>query len=99
MFDCVIKFVKHYNQWINKKQPQAMCVRKAAVSSCKTGHLNINNMDLSSDNDHDNYQQTSKAVDTYIEEWNLYLNTHEAMPDDIGIVAWWGVRPALLFPA
>ena len=87
----VIKFVKRYNQWIVKEQPQATCVRKT-VPSRKTGHQNIDNTDLSSeDDDDDDCQQTSKTANAYIEEWNLYLNTHKAMPDDIEIVAWWGV--------
>jgi hypothetical protein len=68
-------------------------VRKAAASSRKSGRQNIDDTDLSSSDDNDdNDQQTSKGADTYLEEWNLYLNAHEAIPDDIGIVAWWGVR-------
>lgn len=33
-----------------------------------------------------------------MEEWKLYLNTNEVVLDDIGIVHWWGVGLALLFP-
>ena len=94
------KFIERYNQRVDKEQPQATRVHKAAVSSRKPGRQNIDDTDLSSDNDDDdNYQQTSNATDTYIEEWNLYLNAHKAMPDDIGIVAWWGVCLTFLFPA
>ena len=42
------------------------------------------------------YLQASSTVN-YLEEWNLYLNTNEIMPDDIGIVGWWGVHHMLLF--
>jgi hypothetical protein len=25
-------------------------------------------------------------------EWNIYLEMHESIPDDMGIVHWWGVH-------
>ena len=28
----------------------------------------------------------------YLDEWRLYLNTHEVVPNDVGIVQWWGVH-------
>jgi hypothetical protein len=73
-------------------------VCKAVVSSRKTGRQNIDDTGLSSDDNDDNCRQTSKTTNTYIEEWNLYLKTHEAVPDGIEIVAWWGVSRNL-FPA
>jgi hypothetical protein len=73
-------------------------VCKAVVSSRKTGRQNIDDTDLSSDDNDDDCRQTSKTTDTYIEEWNLYLKTHEAVPDGIEIVAWWGVCLAIFFP-
>lgn len=32
-----------------------------------------------------------------MEEWKLYLNTNEVVPDDVGIARWWGVGLAFLF--
>ena len=88
--DGVMQFVERYNQRIDKEQPQATRVRKTAPSH-KTGHQNIDDTDSSSSDDDDDCRHTTKTADAYIEEWNLYLNTHEVMPDDIEIVTWWGV--------
>jgi hypothetical protein len=92
----VIKFVERYNERIDKEQPPATRVHKAAASHPKIGHQNIDDTDSSDDNN--NCQQASKTLNTYIEEWNLYLNTHEAMSDDIRIVHWWGMHLSFLFP-
>ena len=27
----------------------------------------------------------------WLKEWNLYLQTHEVVPEGMGIVEWWGV--------
>ena len=29
-------------------------------------------------------------------EWNSYEKTHEAVPDGMGIVCWWGVCPRVI---
>ena len=91
----VLKFMERYNEKTSKTQPQAACVRKA-VSPTKLGrHRNVDDTDSSDDED---CQQAINKGNAYLEEWNLYLNTHETVPDDIGIVRWWGVGLSLSFP-
>jgi len=33
----------------------------------------------------------------WLEEWNLYIQTHETVPEGMGIVCWWGVHSFYLF--
>src|ERR1700761_3419404 len=94
--DSFFKFMERYNEKTSKAQPQATCVRKAVHSPAKLGrHRNVDDTDSSDDED---CQQAISKGDAYLEEWNLYLNTHEVVPDNIGIVRWWGVGLTLSFP-
>lgn len=48
------------------------------------------------DNDSDsegrvNDHPSSDPSKPWLEEWNLYLQTHEVVPEGLGIVEWWGV--------
>ena len=70
-------------------------IRKIATLPPKSGCWSIDDTDSSSDED---CADTTSTVDPYLQEWNLYLNTNEAVPDDVGIVQWWGVRTMFLFP-
>ena len=85
-----LKFVEHYNERNRKAQPKTPYVRKAAPSAKLGRHRNIDDTDSSSDNE--DYQQVINKGNAYLDEWSLYLNTHEVVPDDMGIVRWWGVR-------
>ena len=61
-------------------------VRKACPSH-KTSHPNIDDTEME---DSDNVEAAvgqSNATD----EWMAYLSTTEDVPDDMGIVQWWGV--------
>ena len=33
----------------------------------------------------------------WLDEWNPYIQTHESVPEGMGIVCWWGVRHFYLF--
>jgi hypothetical protein len=90
------KFVERFNEQNKKCQPQATSkhVRKK-VQSIKRRHENIDDTDSSSDDD--DCQQVANTANTSLEEWKLYLNTHEVVPDDIGIVRWWGCVSHLYF--
>jgi hypothetical protein len=88
-----LKFVERYNMRNAKEQDQVKCVCKVTVSPPKLGCWNINDTNLSSDDE--DYPQASNTVNTYLEEWNLYLNMNEVVPDNIRIVGWWGVRHVL----
>ena len=93
--DSFFKFMEHYNKKTSKAQPQATCVRKAVHSPAKLGwHRNVDDTDSSNDED---CQQAISKGDAYLEEWNLYLNTHEVVPNNIGIVRWWGVSIVIVF--
>jgi hypothetical protein len=64
-------------------------------SSAKPGCCNIDNTD--SESDDDNCQQVVDMNHSWMEEWKLYLNTHEVVPDNMGIVHWWGVSVDFYF--
>ena len=68
---------------------------KAAASLLRTGCWTIDDTDSSSDDDE--CLRAANPADAYLEEWNLYVNTHEAVPDGMGIVQWWGVCIITLF--
>ena len=88
------KFVECFNK--QNKKPQALATRACKTpSSSKLGRWNINNTDSSSDDD--DCQQVTNTANSWLDEWKLYLNTHEVVPDDVGIVRWWGVCFSLLF--
>lgn len=36
--------------------------------------------------------ETLNPTKPWLNEWDLYLQTHETVPEDMGIVRWWGVR-------
>jgi hypothetical protein len=66
-------------------------VRKARPSR-KTSRPNID--DTETEDDSDNVEATvgrSNATD----EWTAYLSTTEDVPDDMGVVRWWGVSCVL----
>src|ERR1700733_4680973 len=72
--DSILKFMERYDEKTSKAQPKAACVRKAVHSPTKLGrHRNVDNTDSSDDED---CQQAISKGDAYLEEWNLYLNTH-----------------------
>ena len=89
------KFIERYNEKNSQAQPKAACIRKTVSLKTSGRHPNIDDTD-SSDDDEGCHQVTNKS-DAYQEEWSLYLNTHEIVPDDMGVVRWWGVRFALSF--
>ena len=82
------KFIQRFEELNKKPQTQATHIYKTRPSS-KPGHQNVYNTDTETDDD--DCQQVVNADNSWIEEWKLYLNTHEVVPDDIGIVHWWGV--------
>ena len=93
----LLKFVERYTARNAGGQSQIERVRKVAASPPKIGRRNIDDTDsCHSSSDDESYSQVSSTADAYLEEWNLYLNTNEIVPDDIGIIGWWGVRCVLL---
>ena len=74
-----LKFVKRYNKRNCKAQPETPYIHKAATSSAKLSrHQNINDTDLSSDDE--DYRQVTNKGDAYLDEWSLYLNTMKLYP-------------------
>ena len=89
-----LKFVEHFKARNADKQDQVEHVHKVAAPHSKHGHQNVDNTNSSSSDE--DYPEASSTVN-YLEEFNLYLNTNEIVPDDISIVSWWGVHQMLLF--
>ena len=54
----------------------------------KTKRLNIDDTDSESD---DNNNETSDPSRPWLDEWNSYLGIQEVIPEDMGVVRWWGV--------
>ena len=90
------KFIECYNKRNETAQVPVTCICKTAAAQPKAGLWTIDDTDTSSDDD--DHPKATSAIEPYLEEWNLYLNTNEAAPDDVGIVQWWGVHTMFLFP-
>jgi hypothetical protein len=88
---CLEQFIVRFNQ-LNKKPVTQLTLKTCA--SLKCGCRNIDDTDTKDDND-DN-QQVSRLTSSWIEEWKLYVNTYEVIPDDMGIVQWCGVSSQLV---
>ena len=54
----------------------------------KTKRLNIDDTDSESD---DNNNETSDPSRPWLDKWNSYLGIQEVIPEDMGVVHWWGV--------
>jgi hypothetical protein len=83
-----MKFIERFHEQ-NEKVSNMSFARVHKSSSSKPRRYNTDDTDSESDND--NYQQAADQTNGWIEEWKLYLNTFEVMPDNMGIVHWWGV--------
>ena len=68
-----------YNE-MDKRPPQATCVHKVAMLPQKTGHWKVDDTDSSSDEE--DLRPVTNSANLSMEEWKLYLNTHEDVPDD-----------------
>jgi hypothetical protein len=66
-----------------------MQMRKTMPPSSKPGRCNVDDTDSKSDGD--DCQQVD-ATNSWIDEWKLYIDTNEVVPDEMGIVRWWGVH-------
>lgn len=90
------KFIECYNKRNEKVQAPVTHIHKTAPAQPKLGHWTIDDTDSSSDNE--DCPKAMSAIEPYLEEWNLYLNTNEAVLDNIGIVQWWGAHIYLYSP-
>ena len=90
-----LQFVERYNQKNENLLPVVTHVRKVAASPPKIGRWIVDDTESSSDDD--DSPQVANMADTYLEEWNAYINTNEVVPDGMGTVQWWGVRVISLF--
>jgi hypothetical protein len=63
-------------------------VRKAPPS-CKSSRPNVDNTDTEGDDD--SYEAAVSLTHIGMDEFKMYLNTLEEVPDGMDIVRWWGV--------
>ena len=56
--------------------------------------LNIDDTDSDSDENTDGVIDPNRL---WLDEWNTYFNTHEVVPEGMGIIRWWGVSCSFLF--
>ena len=80
-----MEFIDRFNEL--NKGPVLPLSQKTPASS-KLGHHNVDDTDTESDADDD---QVTHPTGTWIDEWKLYLNIYEVVPDSLGVVQWWGV--------
>lgn len=85
--------MQRYNDLHQHAAPNSTRVRKSN-SRHNTSRLNIDDTDTESDNNDDDSTDPNRP---WLDEWTMYFNTHEAVPDGMGIVHWWGVC-LTLFP-
>jgi hypothetical protein len=88
---CLEQFIARFNQ-LNKK-PVTQSTLKTRASP-KHGRRIID--DTNTKDDDDDNQQVSHLTSSWIEEWKLYVNTYKVIPNDMGIVQWWGVSSQLV---
>jgi hypothetical protein len=50
--------------------------------------LNIDDTDSENNDDSDETIDLSRP---WLNEWNAYFNTHDVVPEGMGVVRWWGV--------
>ena len=63
-------------------------IRKAPPT-CKSSRPNTDDTDTKDDSDSCNAAVSSSNPG--VDKWKTYLNTHEDIPEGMGIVRWWGV--------
>ena len=68
------KFIECYNKRNQKVQAPVTHIHKTAPAQPKLGHWTIDDTDSSSDNE--DCPKAMSAIEPYLEEWNLYLNTN-----------------------
>ena len=83
-----MKFLEHFNMLQSKPSVKSMCVCKTPVT-CKPAHPNIDDTD--SEDDSNSNQAAIILANVWVDEWQVYLNTNEDIPNGLGIVHWWGV--------
>ena len=57
-------------------------------------HRNVDDTDT--EDDAGDCDATDTQSDAWMDEWKSYLNTHEDIPEGMGIVRWWGVSTSIL---
>ena len=85
----LFQFLERYNEHNKKYNSMTTQTRKTMPPSSKPGRCNVDDTD--SESDGDDCQQVD-ATNSWIDEWKLYIDTNEVVPDEMGIVRWWGVR-------
>lgn len=79
--------MQRYNDLHQHAVPPSTHARKG-TSRAKTSRMNIDDTDSESDNGGNEAVDPSRP---WLDEWNTYFNTHEVVPEGMGIVRWWGV--------
>jgi hypothetical protein len=75
-----------------EKDPGTKSVRVCkTISTCKNTHMNVDDTDTEDDADAPEETTACVSSNVWIDEWKLYLNTHEDLLEGMGIVRWWGV--------
>jgi hypothetical protein len=78
------KFIDRFNE-----QNKTIQHFHTTSTSAKRGRRNMDDTDTESDDDD---PEAVRPTSSWVDEWKLYINTYEVVPDDMGIIQWWGVR-------
>jgi hypothetical protein len=79
-----MKFIDRFNE-----QNKTIQHSHTTSTSAKCGCRNMDDTDTESDDDD---PEAIHPTSSWVDEWKLYINTYEVVPDDMGIIQWWGVR-------
>ncbi len=88
----ISQFIEQYQKLHAHLQMASLSTHKSKTLSLNgLHHQNVDDTDTEDDDDDDVFDNLVDPSRPWLEEWNLYLNTHDIVPEGMGIVCWWGV--------
>ena len=82
------KFLKHFRALESSLGVKTTSIRKLAPLSRQSSRTNIDDTETEDDS---NSCEAAIGGSNASDEWKTYLNSIEDVPDEMGIVRWWGV--------
>jgi hypothetical protein len=82
------QFLERFHVLESSLSIKATTIRKAAPLSLKSSHTNIDDTETEDDSDS---CEAAVGESNASDEWKTYLNSVEDVPDELGVIRWWGV--------
>ena len=96
MSTIAFKFIEQYeslNQTTNVECPSQSQSKRSFPATGKQPRQNVDDTDSEEEGHSGEVHDVARP---WFAEWNRYEKTHEAIPDGMGIVCWWGVCPCVI---